>query len=286
MVNAAPSSSWLRFAIVGLIAAWAGITPGTALANHTEKDRQTEVSAFTLQAQQAKLGLFKLEYGILDRWMVGTYTLPWVLMPILQGPVLNLYTKVRLLDVGQFHLAGRLGFFYANIHDIDSSSVEDGSFRGTIIPVTAQGSYVFSKRWTASAELTWVQTIAHGDAESPSESSVGGALGQSSFQTALSGEYRFDKHAALNLLVRFAPYVQPLQLTTDASVGTDTAVVLQAEVESDNQNAFLIQTGVTFSWGIWNLRAGVGYGNIFIPGPQLVTAIRTVVPDLDFYVRF
>jgi hypothetical protein len=286
MVRQAHRSVWLRLLVVGSLAAWTGLSPATARANHTEKDRQTEVSAFTLQAQQAKLGLFKLEYGILDRWMVSTYTLPWILMPILQGPVINLGTKVRLLDLGDLHLAGKLSFFYANIHGIDASSVEDGSFRGTIIPIVAQGSYVFSKRWTASGELTWVQTIAHGDAESPSESSVGGALGQSSFQTALSGEYRFDKHAALNLLVRFAPYVQPLQLTTDADVGTDTAVVLQAEVESDNQNAFLIQAGMTFSWGIWNLRAGVGYGNLFIPGPQLVTAVRTVIPDLDFYARF
>jgi hypothetical protein len=276
----------VRALLSGLALLWIGFSPRAAWANHTDKDRQTELSAFTLQGRQARLGLFKLEYGILDRWTVGTYTLPWVLMPILKGPVLNLYTKVKLLEVGNFHLAGKLGFFYANIHGLETSSVDDGSFRGTIVPLAAQGSYIFSKRWTASADLTWVQAIMHGDAESASESSVGGAVGQSNFQLALSGEYRFNKHAALNLLVRFAPYVQPLQLTTDAEVGGDTDVTIDAEFESDNQNAFLIQTGMTFSWGIWNLRAGIGYGNVFIPGPLLVTAVRTVVPDFDFYVRF
>jgi hypothetical protein len=270
----------------GVVAACVALSPKIARADHTEVDRQTEVSAFTLQAQQARIGLFKIEYGILDRWMVGTYTLPWILMPILKGPVLNLNTKLRFLDVGPWHLAGRLGYFYANVHELESSSVDDGSFRGGILPVTLQSSFVFSPRWTASGELTWVQAFVHADAESPSESSVGGAVGVSNFQVALSAEYRFSQHVALNLLTRYAPYVQPLQLTTDVQVGTDTEVQVQAEVESDNTNAFLVQAGVTFSWGIWNLRAGVGYGNVFIPGPQLVAAYRTIVPDFDFYVRF
>jgi len=273
-----PSSFLLALGIV--------LFSSPAWADHTERDRQTEVSAFTLQAQQARLGLLKLEYGILDRWMVGTYTLPWVLMPIVKGPILNLHTKVRLLDAGNFHLAGRLGIYYANVQNIESSSVENGSFKGTIVPMSFIGSYVLSKRWTVSSELSWVQTVAHGDVESPSDSSVGGAVGQSNFQLSVSAEYRFGPHVALNLLTRFAPYVQPLELTTDAEVGPDTVVQLEAEVESGNQNAFLIQPGVTFSWGIWNLRAGLGVGNIFIPGPLLVSGLRTLVPDFDFYVRF
>lgn len=273
-------------AVAGLLACSVSAWPAPARADHTERDRQTDWSAFTLQQKQLRLGVFKVEYGLFDRWMIGTYVAPWILMPFLRGPILNLYTKVRVLDVGGFHLAGRFAFFYANVHGQGSSSVDDGSIRGTVLPVTLLGSYVLDRRWTLSGEFTWVQAIVHGDAESASEASVGGAVGQSNVQVALTAEYRISSHVALNLVTRFAPFVEPLQITSEAEVGDDTNVVLQAEVDGGAQNGFLIQPGVTFSWGMWNLRAGLGYGNIFIPGPMLVSGMRTLVPDFDFYVRF
>jgi len=269
-----------------ILVALAAFLSRTARADHTLEDRQTEFSAFTLQGRQARLGLFKLEYGILDRWMVGTYTLPWILMPIAKGPILNAYTKVQLVRAERFALSARLGFYYADVHGLESSSIDDGAFRGTIFPITGQGSWLIGERWTVSGELTWVQTLLHGDVETASEASAGGALGQSNFQLAVTAEYRFGKHVALNLVTRLAPFVQPLALSTDAELNGDTTVNVQAEVESGTQNAFLVQPGVTFSWGIWNLRAGLGVGNIFIPGPALVSGVRTLVPDFDFYVRF
>jgi hypothetical protein len=262
------------------------LASGGAHADHTEKDRQTDFSAFTLRGRQARVGLFKLEYGIFDRWMVGTYTLPWVLMPIVKGPILNLNTKVALLSFERFQLSGKLSVFYADIDDIQTSSVEDGAFDGTIVPMTAQASWLVGQDWTVSGELTWVQTVLHGDVESTSDASAGGVAGQSNFQIAATAEYRLGPHVAVNLVSRFAPYIQPLAITSEGEINGDTSVEIQAEIESDNQFGFLVQPGLTFSWGIWNLRAGLGVGNIFIPGPALVTGIRTLVPDFDFYARF
>lgn len=274
----------MNFAVALAVAST--LLSNVALADHTERDRQTDVSAFTLRGRQARLGLFKLEYGIFDRWMVGTYTLPWVLMPIVQGTIVNLHTKLALLSYERFQLSGRLAVFYADIDDIQTSSVEDGAFFGSIIPITAQASWLVGDDWTVSGELTWVQTVLHGDVESTQDASAGGVVGQSNFQLAATAEYRLGPHVAVNLVTRFAPYIQPLTIASDGEINGDTSVEIQAEVDGDNQFGFLVQPGLTFSWGIWNLRAGLGFGNIFIPGPALVTGIRTLVPDFDFYVRF
>lgn len=273
-------------AVAGVLAACTLLTPHGARANHTESDRQTDFSAFTLRGRQARVGLFKLEYGIFDRWMVGTYTLPWVLMPIVDGVILNFNTKVVLLSLERFQLSGKVSMFYADIDDIQTSSVENGAFFGSIVPMTAQASWLVGDDWTVSGEMTWVQTVLHGDVESTEDASAGGVVGQSNFQLAATAEYRLGPHVAVNLVTRFAPYIQPLAIASEGEINGDTSIEIQAEIEGDNEFGFLVQPGLTFSWGIWNLRAGLGMGNIFIPGPALVTGIRTLVPDFDFYARF
>ena len=48
----------------------------------------------------------------------------------------------------------------------------------------------------------------------------------------------------------------------------------------------LSERSVVFSWKVFNLRLGVGYGNYSIPGINLVLPKKTLIPDLDFYFRF
>lgn len=258
-------------------------------ADHTELDRQTEVSAFTLQGRQFRLGLFKLEYGIFDAWSVGTYTAPWVLIPITQSMAGDVYTKVKFLDLGRTALSARAGVFFFDIDDFSRGDIEDGDFNATVFPLTGAVSYRASRSWTFSSEVTWVQSLLAGDVSSTGEATALGAGAQNNLQFSLSAEWRVSRHVAINLLGRVAAYVAPAVLHTDATVDESTTAAVEAEITAEDAiGAWMLQTGVTYSNGPFNLRVGVGGGYLFVPGLLLVSAqpFPAPLPDFDVYWRF
>jgi len=264
----------------------------SAWADFTPEQRQSDFSAFNMNQNELRLGLFQEEYAIFDQWAVGTYLAPWIVMPIVQGPILNLYTKVELLDfaprLGQrFALATRATLLYADVDSFEVQGVDDGQFKATILPVSVIGSYVFDKMWTASLETTFVQTWLNGDADSVGATEVAGAAAQRSFQIAGYAEMRLSRHVALNLVLRYAPWVEDLRVDSEIEVNASTTTQLQASFDAPTSGtAWLVQPGVTCSWGIFNLQVGVGYGNLFLPSVRVVSATQTIVPDLDLYFRF
>jgi hypothetical protein len=261
--------------------------PRDALAYHTEEDRQTDFSAYTLHQNQWRVGLFQAEYGILNSWNVGTYTLPWFLIPVAKAPALNLYTKWKFLDVENWAAAIRLNAFYLNLSNLAVGEIEDGNFTATVFPLTLVTSHVFDEDWTASLESTWVQTVIRGDIASAGDASALGASAQSNLQFALTGEYRLSEILALNFVGRWVPYVTAARISSTADAGDGTEVEIEAEIAADGvQNAWLAQLGITYSWRYFNLQAGVGYGNLIVPGLKIAAAAKTIMPDFDVYFRF
>lgn len=275
-------------ALVLVGVAWSG----SARADFHAENRQSDFSAFNMNRGELRLGLFQEEYAIFDQWAVGTYLAPWILMPILQGPILNAYTKVELLDIGprdhdRFALAVRANLLWADVSTAGLQGVEDGAFKGTVLPITLDGSWVFDDVWTVTAESTFVQTWLSGDVDAVGEASALGAVAQRNFQVAAIGEARLGKHVALNLIMRWAPWIQDLRVQSQAQVDESTSTEIDAQVQAAaSGRAWLIQPGVTCSWGTFHLQVGVGYGNLFLPGIRVVSAAQTVVPDLDLYFRF
>jgi len=275
-----------RLAAIGAFAL-SSLISLSAHAYHTEEDRQSDFSAYTLKQNQFRLGLFQQEYGILDSWMVGTYTVPWLLMPITQSPSFDLYSKWKFIDIGGWAAAVRATVFYFNVTDFQAGSIESGDFRATVVPLSLMLSHVFDEEWTASFETVWVQTSISGAVDSSSDASAFGAGAQSNFQLAATGEYRINKVVAVNLIGRFVPFVTDARISSNVSVDEATEVAITADVSAEDlRNAWQIQSGLTLSWKTFNLQFGAGYGNLFIPGVRLVGAIKTVMPDFDFYFRF
>lgn len=263
------------------------LSPADARAYHTEEDRQTDFSAYTLQKDQWRLGLFQAEYGIVKSWTVGTYTLPWLLIPIARSPALNLYTKWKFLDYRNWALALRLNAFYMRLVNVSAGDIDDGNFKASVFPLTLVTSHVFGDRWTASVETTWVQTIISGDVEAAGDSSALGAGAQSNLQFALTGEFRFSKILAFNFVGRWVPYVTAAHIHSTVQAGDATEVAIEAEIGAEGvRNAWLAQAGITYSWKYFNLQAGVGYGNLIIPGMKIAGAAKTIMPDFDVYFRF
>jgi hypothetical protein len=253
----------------------------------TETDRQTDFTAFTLQQNQVRLGIFEAEYGIFDSLMVGTYTAPWVLWVVEQDPALNAYAKWKFLHLGRFAMSARGTMFYFDLDDVDYGDfANEGSFRATIIPLTLAASYIIDDTWTASMEGIWVQTFIGGDVTSDDIQAFGSGA-QDNFQVTLNGELRISRVTAFNLLVRFAPFVSNATINSTADVDAATTADLEASVQFDElENSWLIQPGVTFSWEWLNIQVGVGYGDLFIPGLRIIAPDKTIVPDLAVYARF
>jgi len=258
-----------------------------AQAYNTEKDRQTDFSAYTLQQNQYRLGLFQLEYGVLDSLMVGTYTLPWLIMPVTQSPSFDLYSKWKFIDIDSWAASIKGTVFYFDVNGFSSGTIDDGVFRATIVPLSLMLSHVFNDEWTGSFESAWVQTFISGAVDTSSEASAFGAGAQSNFQVALTGEYRVNHVLALNFLGRWVPYVTEARVSSNVSVNDATEVQITADLSAEDLiNAWQLQTGVTFSWKTFNLQMGVGYGNVFIPGLRIVGPSKFILPDFDLYFRF
>jgi hypothetical protein len=54
----------------------------------------------------------------------------------------------------------------------------------------------------------------------------------------------------------------------------------------DFRNAWSLTACAVFSWKVFNVRAGLGYGNYNVPGVNFVTGQRFLFPDLDVYWIF
>lgn len=258
-----------------------------AHAYHTETDRQTDFSADTLTQGTSRLGLFALEHGIHDRWLIGTYTLPWLLMPFTGSPSFDLYTKVKFIDTGRFAASVRVNYFYFRLDEVEISGFDQTTLKATIVPSTLATTYRFTDAFSSTLESTWVQMILSGDLESTDESSALGVGAQSNLQFAWNAEYRLNRVTALNLVTRYVPFITDARINTTTQVDGSTSAEIEIDASAEEaRHAWLIQPSVTFSWKAFNVQFGVGYGNFMVPGLKIAGASMAFMPDFDFYFRF
>ena len=103
----------------------------------------------------------------------------------------------------------------------------------------------------------------------------------------LTGTYYWylSKKLALMAQTAYLPYYGSVVSEVESQSG-DVSINAQAELDPKKLNeAFALIGAAAFSWGAFNLHAGIGYGNVFLTGLGLVVPARTVYPYLNFYVR-
>lgn len=276
-----------RIAAAVAVVAAAASNAQLSWAFHTEDDRQTDFSAFTLRKSQVRLGLFQQEAGATNWLTLGTYTAPWVLIPITGAFNASLYAKFKLVDWNGFAAALRANYFLFQLRNVSTGDLDDGDFRASVLPLSATFSYVFDSRWTQSFDVTWVETVAHGHAGVEENSGVLGAGLQRTLQLMLSTEMRLSRVIALNLIARYVPWAQAVSFTSDSTLEDGTRVWIEGEITGDDlRNSWMIQPGVAFSWARFNLQLGLGYGDFFVPGIRFVGSRKAPIPDFDFFFRF
>jgi len=255
-----------------------GLLSTPALAYHTDEERFTDNTAHTLRSGEVRLGLWRVEWGVLDRLTVGTTTVPW----LLKMPNLNL--KWAFWQGDSFSAATRLG---VGRLDMQNWSAEAPPSQLLIVPFELTGTYRFEGRHTLSAGLvyTWVEV----SGSSPDSETLKGAAANSNTQLVGAWELRISKSTALVTEVRLLAG-QTISGAVSSKVDNPPIhIELNMAGESDVadfKGAASIVPSIVWSWSWLNLRLGLGWGNLNVPVVNFVLPVKFVVPEMDLFARF
>ncbi len=270
-----------RAALAAVVAA--ALLPTTAWADHTYEARITDLTAYSLNDSEWRVGLWKIEYGLTEDFTVGTYTAPWALKVISATTKWNFWTAQQ--EANQLAAGVRVGFYSLDLERLDGPP---GS-RINIVPVELIGSYRRNTSMSLHGGFIFSKVSISG---SPGDSLRGAAAGDS---TQLFGqiEWRWGRHTAFLSELRVLTS-QKLTATTDVTVPVDEFTTLRVAMQGGGdvadskafKGAAFLSAAFLWSWGGWNVKAGLGYGNIPIPAVNMMLPAKSLFPDIDIYYRF
>lgn len=272
------SRLWPLLLGVGLL-----LAPRPARAFHTPEQRTTDDTADTLEPHRLRLGLFRLEYTPWSNVTLGTYPLPWVFS------VPNLALKWRYYKGDQVSLAARLGFFGFDTKSLEKLDEQKTHATLAVVPFDLAATWRVDKRFSMSFDLIWTSVFIKGEADLDS---LNGTFqgGTTNLQSLYTLELRATRVTALLLQGRFLSF-QRANLNGNVILHPDefTTVEVHGARDSDALNfrgAYSLTVSALFSWELFNLRLGLGYGNYNVPGLNFMLPTRTPFPDFDFYWIF
>lgn len=271
-----------------------GALPATAMADQSPGHERVDHTAYTLRRREALIGLGSVQYGILDQLTIGTYLPTWFLFPVLRAPVATGFLKVRDWLHGPLAVSLRGTFVYLDASSLSSELSKNRSTTAglLVIPVELSASMRIVPRLSQSVQFTAVYLGIGGNV--PSDTTLGTGLGfelggstaSTTYSLSLLTELRLSRVVALTLRENLMLGSHPL--VVEGHYEQDGTRV-DAKLGATSQRQLMIGNvigGVAFSWKNVNLQLGAGYGANWLPFLQLPTGLRTIVPDLDFYVRF
>jgi len=255
----------------------------TANAQQLENPR-TDYTAYTRPKGRLAVGPFKVEHGIIDEIMVGTYPLPWFAFPFLKVPVPSGYLKLRTSWFGPLTLSARAGLTYIDATAL--AELADDTVSASALSTTADftASYLFNEKFTLSLGFDYAHMSAVGGGGDEA-AKLEGASTADTYSTRLFGEYRFNRVFAMTLLLRYLIYQSPIDTSSTANSDSVT-VESDLSAQSSDQRHFSIVPGVSFVWKKWELDAGVGYGIFYLPIVGLASGKLWPILDLSFAYRF
>ena len=267
-----------------LAALAAFVTFGSVVHAQQLENPRTDYTAYTRPKGTLAAGPFKVEHGIIDEVMIGTYVPPWFLFPVLKTPVPSVYLKLRTPTWEKFTLSIRGDATYISGTAVAELSDDDASAAAIGTTADIGLSYLIDERFTASLGLDYAHLRAVGES-SDEATSVEGASAAHTYSVRALGEWRLTRVFALTLLFRYLIYQSPI--SADANSDSDSVTVeTDLSAEATLQKHFSIVPGVSFVWENWELSAGVGYGVVYLPVLGLASAKNWPIVDLGFAYRF
>jgi len=265
----------------GVVIAYAPV----AHAYHEGDERLVDGTAHTLRAGEVRVGLGELELGPTSFITVGTDVEAWAASFVLQALVVNAHAKVRLLHTEPLTISLYAGAYRASIPA--SGPVVAGSGSLLLIPASIYTSSDLSKRVSLHLGVTYAHVEADGEVQLvPGNDRARAALAASALQLHAMVEYRVSRLVAITL----AGHAQPVMSQPAVHLSSTTAYGDHLEfvgtVAPVDRTAVAAVANVVISGRHVNLRIGGGYGAIFLPSMGVMIPYRTVLPELDAYVRF
>lgn len=264
-------------------AATASVVAPDARAYHTDEQRLTDHTAYTLRARDLRLGLFKFQYGIWDPFLVGTHTIPAFVR------MANLHIKWRYLNDERWAAAVQAGSYRLDVSKLEAFEDSPGDAvisAGTLEPSV---SYRFDDRFTLSSTLPYTVVRADGSVNSKAfDGALTAAVDNLQLTTTL--EWRLTRVTALVLHSRYLIF-QRAYGDGHATLRPDEYTTVEIEVDAqsaalDFKGAWSVVPTVAFSWGTFNLQIGLGYGNWSIAPLNFVLPKKTLIPDLEVFWVF
>ncbi len=258
--------------------------PAHAEASPQLDNPRTDYTAYTRPKGRLALGLLKIEHGIIDEVMIGTYPLPWFAFPVLKTPIPNGYLKLKSFWGGPFTLALGGGLTYINGKAIAQLADKNASASALSTVAELDASYRFNEHFTLSLGFDYAHLRAIGNTDDAA-TSVEGASTAHTYSTRLFGEWRLSRVFALTLLLRYLIYQSPIN--ADATSDTSSlSVTADLSAQSTQQRHFTAVPGVSFVFNRWEISTGVGYGVFYLPVLGLASTKAWPVVDFAFAYRF
>ena len=246
-----------------------------------EHPQVTDRSAYTVPKGMHKISHFSVEYGMIDQLQMVTYPFWWQLFAPNAGLEWQFVRQERWsmsLGVQGMYLSTRpFRWFFPDLPVADAG----------IIPIDLAASVRLHDDWSMHMGSLLTFVIVSGRLD---EDDLQGAAALSNLQQHLTIEWRLSRVIALLLHGRYQ-VAQQTKAAADAELQLDEFTTIRAAALAESDvldfpHAFHVVPSIQFSWETFNLRLGLGYGNIVIPTVNFVLPERTLVPDFAMYWRF
>ncbi len=245
---------------------------------HNDKQRATDDTAYTEPAGGWRIGLWKTQVGLWDRWTIGTYSLPW----LLQTP--NLYLKWRCWQQGAFAASMSLGAFATSRQD----SAQRSAATLSVVPFEALASYQLGPRWSLTSGFSATSAKATGQFSDNALLGTASAAA-SNAQWMLGAEYRLTRVSALVAVTR-VELVRRFWAKGDGELHPDDYTTVEFHGAMTRKTERGKRSSLVLAWhGSWenlNLRLGLSFGNYDVPGVHYMLDEKRVMPDVDVFYRF
>jgi hypothetical protein len=245
-----------------------------------------EDTAYTLSGGELSIGLYDVQVGIIDEVTVGTYIAPWFVFPAFQAPIPTLFVKVRDWFHGPVALSLRATGIYVSATALAQGlgGGDDVNAAAIIVPIEAAVSLKADARLTQSFSLTWLITHAAGGGSS-SASVAGAVTGTQTSFSALT-EYKLTDWFSLTLQAKVLLSQSNVRARVSGEQGS-TSIDADVGLAADYGHLVgCVVPGIAIRGSHLNFELGVGYGSWWLPIVALPLPVTTVVPVLNFYVRF
>jgi hypothetical protein len=266
-------------------AACAALVTFGAAANAQQLDHpRTDYAAYTRPKGTLAVGPIKVEHGIIDEIMVGTYVPPWFAFPVLKVPIPSVYAKFRTSWWDPVTLSLRADVAYVSGTAIAELKDENASASGVSTTGDIAASWRIDERWSATLALDYARLRAIGESKDEA-ASVEGASTADTYSVRAFGEWRLTRVFAVTLLFRYLVYQSPISVDS-TSESDSVSVDADLSAEGAVQKRFSITPGVSFVWDHWELSGGVGYGVFYLPLLGLASAKSYPLIDFAAAYRF